>query len=122
MKRMVQMLTLLLIAAVLVGCGTTETPASTATSGTGGTAASPTTAAAATTEATKAPEAASPTTAAATTPEATKASGGELIEIPQAILDGIGRQVRQTLGNSGSDRVWPAVMRKMDRLDPSFRD
>ena len=51
-----------------------------------------------------------------------QAGGSELIEIPQAILDGIGRQVRQTLGNSGSDRVWPAVMRKMDRLDPSFRD
>lgn len=50
-----------------------------------------------------------------------EAGGGELIEIPQAILDGIGAHVRQTLGNSGSDRVWPAVMRKMERLDPSFR-
>ncbi|MBX3447665.1 MAG: class II aldolase/adducin family protein [Parvibaculaceae bacterium] len=51
-----------------------------------------------------------------------QAGGGELIEIPKPILDGIGRQVRQTLGNSGSDRVWPAIIRKMERLDPSFRD
>lgn len=50
-----------------------------------------------------------------------QAGGGGLIEIPDAILNGIGAQVKQTLGDSGSGRVWPAIMRKMERLDPSFR-
>ena len=50
-----------------------------------------------------------------------QAGGTELIEIPDHILRGIGEQVRQTLGSSGSDRIWPAVIRKMERLDPSFR-
>jgi ribulose-5-phosphate 4-epimerase/fuculose-1-phosphate aldolase len=50
------------------------------------------------------------------------AGGAELIEIPRAILDGIGGQVKQTLGNSGAGRAWPAVMRKMERLDPSYRN
>lgn len=51
-----------------------------------------------------------------------QAGGGDLINISEAILRGIGVQAKQSLGDSGAGRVWPAVMRKMDRLDPSFRN
>ena len=48
-------------------------------------------------------------------------AGGELAVIPGEILQRIGAQSRQSLGEAGSDLVWPAILRKMDRLDPSYR-
>jgi ribulose-5-phosphate 4-epimerase/fuculose-1-phosphate aldolase len=51
-----------------------------------------------------------------------QAGGGALIEISDGILQGIGAQAKQSLGDSGAGRAWPAIMRKMDRLDPSYRN
>lgn len=51
-----------------------------------------------------------------------QAGSGDLIGISDAILRGIGAQAKQSLGDSGANRVWPAIIRKMDRLDPSFRN
>ena len=51
-----------------------------------------------------------------------QSTGAELIGISDDIMSRIARQSRQSLGNNGANLVWPAVMRKMDRLDPSYRD
>ena len=48
-------------------------------------------------------------------------AGGELAAIPDEILQRIAAQARQSLGDAGADLVWPAILRKMDRLDPSYR-
>jgi ribulose-5-phosphate 4-epimerase/fuculose-1-phosphate aldolase len=47
--------------------------------------------------------------------------GAALNAIAPGILKGIAAQARQSLGDSGADRVWPAIMRKMDRLNPDYR-
>ena len=51
-----------------------------------------------------------------------QSTGAELIGISDDIMSRIARQTRKSLGESGADLVWPAVIRKMDRLDPSYRD
>jgi ribulose-5-phosphate 4-epimerase/fuculose-1-phosphate aldolase len=49
-------------------------------------------------------------------------TGRELIHVPQAILDTVvERQQVVTLG-MGSALVWPALLRKLDRIDPGFRN
>jgi len=49
-----------------------------------------------------------------------QAGGGELIRIDQRILDGAAEQIRVATNNSGLP--WPGLLRKLDRLDPSFRN
>lgn len=51
-----------------------------------------------------------------------QAGGGELLYIPEQIVAGArAQQDRVTLGMGGA-LVWPALLRKLDRIDPSFRD
>lgn len=50
-----------------------------------------------------------------------QAGGGMLNAVAPDILRGIAAQAKQSLGDSGADRVWPAIMRKMDRLNPDYR-
>jgi ribulose-5-phosphate 4-epimerase/fuculose-1-phosphate aldolase len=50
-----------------------------------------------------------------------QSGGGGLIPIPDEILRRIGAQARQSLGDAGAGLVWPSVLRKLDRLDPSYR-
>ena len=52
-----------------------------------------------------------------------QSGGSELIPIPKNILDG--RQAaldKVTRGPSLGALAWPALLRKLDRLDPSFRE
>jgi ribulose-5-phosphate 4-epimerase/fuculose-1-phosphate aldolase len=49
-------------------------------------------------------------------------NGAELIEIPQSVLDTVPEYSRMVLRGSGSNLVWPALLRKMDRLDSGYRD
>jgi len=49
-------------------------------------------------------------------------AGGGLIAIPAAVLDTAQEQVRAVTHNQGGSLAWPALLRKLDRLDPSFRD
>ena len=49
-------------------------------------------------------------------------NGAELIEIPQTVLDTVPEFSRMVTKGAGSALVWPALLRKMDRLDPSFRN
>jgi hypothetical protein len=48
-------------------------------------------------------------------------AGGTLIRIPQPILDGARAQSAQVTGGLGGALAWPGILRKLDRLDPSYR-
>jgi len=48
--------------------------------------------------------------------------GAELIEIPQSVLDTVPEFSRMVTRGAGAGLVWPALLRKMDRLDPGFRN
>ena len=42
--------------------------------------------------------------------------------VPQPILDGFQRQVQQVTRGMGGKLVWPGLLGKLDRQDPSYRD
>ena len=50
-----------------------------------------------------------------------QAGGGELITIPQPIVDGIRKASKEVLRGSGGMLAWPGLLRKLDRLDKSWR-
>jgi ribulose-5-phosphate 4-epimerase/fuculose-1-phosphate aldolase len=50
-----------------------------------------------------------------------QAGGGELIPIPQPIVDGIRAASKVVLRQSGGMIAWPGILRKLDRMDPSWR-
>ncbi len=45
----------------------------------------------------------------------------DLLHIPQAVLDTVPEYVRLVTRGAGAGVVWPALLRKMDRLDAGFR-
>ena len=52
-----------------------------------------------------------------------QSGGSELIPIPQPVLDGFRMAADNARrGASLGTLAWPALLRKLDRLDPSFRD
>src|ERR1700686_2968878 len=51
-----------------------------------------------------------------------QAGGGELIPVPQPIVDGIRQASKVVLRQAGGMIAWPGILRKLDRLDPSWRD
>lgn len=51
-----------------------------------------------------------------------QAGGGELLQVPQPIVAGIQAQAEQVTKGLGGQLVWPGLLRKLDRIDPSFRD
>jgi len=51
-----------------------------------------------------------------------QAGGGELIPIPQLIVDGIRKASKVVLRQSGGMIAWPGILRKLDRQDPSWRE
>ena len=50
-----------------------------------------------------------------------QAGGGELVFIPSAIIDGAQRQAREVTRSQGGMLAWPALLRRLDRKDPSWR-
>jgi ribulose-5-phosphate 4-epimerase/fuculose-1-phosphate aldolase len=48
--------------------------------------------------------------------------GDELIELDSAIVDGAQAQWRQVTRGAGGTLAWPALLRRLDRTDPSYRD
>jgi ribulose-5-phosphate 4-epimerase/fuculose-1-phosphate aldolase len=50
------------------------------------------------------------------------AGGAELVTIPKPILDAIEAQVKVVTRGLGADLVWPGLLRKLDRIDASYRD
>lgn len=51
-----------------------------------------------------------------------QSTGNELITVPAPIVDGIQAQAEQVTRGLGGKLVWPGLLRKLDRIDPSFRD
>ena len=51
-----------------------------------------------------------------------QAGGNELIPVNSKIVDGIKAQVDAVLKGFGGELAWPALLRKLDRKDQSFRD
>ena len=51
-----------------------------------------------------------------------QAGGGELIPIPQPIIDGAVAQEKSVTKGLGGNLAWPGLLRKLDRIDMSFRD
>jgi ribulose-5-phosphate 4-epimerase/fuculose-1-phosphate aldolase len=49
-----------------------------------------------------------------------QSGGSELKPISDAILKGIRAQVDQVTNGMGAEFIWPALLRKLDRIDPSY--
>ncbi|MDB5949205.1 MAG: class aldolase/adducin family protein [Massilia sp.] len=50
-----------------------------------------------------------------------QAGGGELLRIPDAIIAGARQQARDVTGAKGGMLAWPALLRRLERKDPSWR-
>jgi ribulose-5-phosphate 4-epimerase/fuculose-1-phosphate aldolase len=48
-------------------------------------------------------------------------AGGELTTVDPRILDGVAESMRMQTDGSGGAFVWPALLRKLERLDPGYR-
>jgi len=48
-------------------------------------------------------------------------AGGQLIEVDPAIRQGLDEVFKAATSGMGSDIAWPALLRKLDRLDPSYK-
>lgn len=46
----------------------------------------------------------------------------QLLHIPQAVLDTVPEYLKQVTRGAGTGIVWPALLRKMDRLDAGYRE
>ena len=51
-----------------------------------------------------------------------QSGGGELVQVPKPIVAGIKAQAEQVTRGLGGQLVWPGLLRKLERIDPSFRD
>ena len=50
-----------------------------------------------------------------------QAGAGELIPVPQPIVDGIQKAAKVVLRQSGGNIAWPGILRKLDRMDAGWR-
>ena len=48
--------------------------------------------------------------------------GAALTQVPQTIVDGVAQALRVQTGGLGGAFVWPALLRRLDRTDPTYRD
>jgi ribulose-5-phosphate 4-epimerase/fuculose-1-phosphate aldolase len=48
-------------------------------------------------------------------------AGGELVTVDPAILQGLAQVLKTVTAGQGAGIAWPALLRKLDRLDPSYR-
>ncbi|HEX4858906.1 MAG TPA: class II aldolase/adducin family protein, partial [Usitatibacteraceae bacterium] len=51
-----------------------------------------------------------------------QSGGGELIRVPQPILDGATAQAKVVMKGLGGQLAWPGLLRKLDRIDRGYRD
>ena len=51
-----------------------------------------------------------------------QSGGGELVRIPEPIFDLVESQVKAVTVGQGAALTWPGLLRKLDRVDPSYRD
>jgi ribulose-5-phosphate 4-epimerase/fuculose-1-phosphate aldolase len=51
-----------------------------------------------------------------------QAGGGELISIDPRIIETAKQQASTVTAEAGGNLAWPALLRKLDRIDPSYRN
>ena len=51
-----------------------------------------------------------------------QSGGTELLNIPDPILDRVAMQLRVVTMGQGAELAWPGLLRKLDRIDSSFRE
>jgi ribulose-5-phosphate 4-epimerase/fuculose-1-phosphate aldolase len=51
-----------------------------------------------------------------------QSGGGDVIRVPEAILAGIAAQGQAATRGLGGQLAWPGLLRKLDRIDPSYRN
>jgi len=51
-----------------------------------------------------------------------QSGGGELVSVNPRIVAGMEKQAQVVLKGLGAELVWPGLLRKLDRMDRSFRD
>jgi len=49
-------------------------------------------------------------------------AGGELVQVDPRIMEGLAQVMRTVTAGQGANLAWPALLRKLDRVDPSYRD
>jgi ribulose-5-phosphate 4-epimerase/fuculose-1-phosphate aldolase len=49
-------------------------------------------------------------------------AGGELVQINPKIMQGMAQVMKTVTAGQGANIAWPALLRKLDRVDPSYRD
>jgi ribulose-5-phosphate 4-epimerase/fuculose-1-phosphate aldolase len=49
-------------------------------------------------------------------------AGGTLTQVDPRIIDGVGQAMRTQTSGLGGQFAWPAMLRKLDRMDTSYRD
>jgi len=50
-----------------------------------------------------------------------QAGGGELVRTPQKTIDGAMQQAKAVMKGRGGMLAWAALLRRLDRQDPSYR-
>jgi ribulose-5-phosphate 4-epimerase/fuculose-1-phosphate aldolase len=48
-------------------------------------------------------------------------AGGALVHVDPAILQGMAQVMKTATAGLGAALAWPALLRKLDRLDPGYR-
>jgi ribulose-5-phosphate 4-epimerase/fuculose-1-phosphate aldolase len=51
-----------------------------------------------------------------------QAGGGELHLVPEPIIDLTAKQLSAVTVGQGAELIWPGLLRKLDRIDPTYRD
>jgi len=51
-----------------------------------------------------------------------QSGGADLVFIAEPILKGVRSQLEQVTKGLGADLVWPALLRKLDRIDPAYKE
>ena len=51
-----------------------------------------------------------------------QAGGGKLVSVPQSVIDRNRKSMRAVTRGAGGAIAWPALLRKLDRRDPSWRE
>jgi ribulose-5-phosphate 4-epimerase/fuculose-1-phosphate aldolase len=51
-----------------------------------------------------------------------QSTGAELITVPPPVVEGIMEQVKVVARGEGSMLIWPGLLRRLDRIDASFRE
>jgi ribulose-5-phosphate 4-epimerase/fuculose-1-phosphate aldolase len=51
-----------------------------------------------------------------------QSGGGKLVAIPDPILDRVAGQLQAVTMGQGAQLTWPGLLRKLDRIDPSYRE